>query len=85
MNKNNSYQSWLEKRRSTELSQEFSKDVLARISLYEQQRASKPGWDMARWLEWISMRPVVQTALILAGLVLGAARWLAALEIIFSF
>ena len=83
MNKNDAYQSWLEKRKSTDVSSEFPKNVLVRISLYEKQRAAR--WDMARWLEWISLRPVLQTALIIAGLVLGAARWLAALNIIFSF
>jgi hypothetical protein len=86
MNKNDSYQSWLEKRRSTEISREFSKDVIDRISLYEQkQRETKPGWEMARWLEWVSLTPLMQTALIIAGIVVGAARWIAALQIILSF
>ena len=57
-----------------------------RISLYEQkQRETKPGWEMSRWLEWVSLKPLMQTALIIVGLLVGAARLIASLQIILSF
>ena len=87
MNNNNSYQSWLENGRDIELSPEFSKNVLQQISLYERKRrATRPAWEVAwGWVEWISVRPLVRTAVILAGLIAGAARLLATLQIILSF
>ena len=93
MNSNDPYQSWLEKRRNIEVSSDFSREVMARISDYEHQRGI-PGREQKTelvwvWLgglvEWISLHPVVQTALIATGLLLGAARWVLSSQIILSY
>jgi len=87
MNDNDPYQSWLEKSRNIEVSPDFSREVMARISGYEHERGEeatgKPGL-LRGWLEWISLHPVAQTVLIVAGLLLGVARLVASLEFILS-
>lgn len=91
MNSNNSndpYQAWLEKSRNIEVSPGFSRGVMARISGCENERGeeSMRKRDLLRgWLEWISLHPVVQTALIATGLILGVARWVLSSQIILSF
>ncbi len=61
---------------------------MARISGYEQERgegtARKPDL-LHKWFEWVSLHPVVQTVLIVAGLLLGVARLILSLQIILSF
>jgi hypothetical protein len=88
MNNNDPYRSWLEKSRNIEISQDFSREVMARISGYEHARGEgttrKPDL-LPWWLEWVSLHPVVQTALIVAGLLLGVARLVVSLQIILSF
>jgi hypothetical protein len=88
MNNNDPYQSWLEKSRNIELSPDFSREVMARISVYEHERGEgttrKP--DLLHWwLEWVSLHPVVQTALIVVGFLLGVARLVVSSQIILSF
>ena len=88
MNNDDPYESWLEKSRDIEVSPDFSCEVMSRIYRYEQERgegtARKPDL-LHGWLEWISLHPVVQTALIVAGLFLGVARLIVSLQIILSF
>lgn len=91
MNSNDPYQSWLEKSRNIEVSPDFSREVMARISRYEHERGERtarkpdllPEW--LDWLDWISLHPVVQTALIVAGFLLGVARLIGSLQMILSF
>jgi|GEM_PF-3444957 len=88
MNSNHPYESWLEKRRKTEVSPDFSREVMLRISDYEHQRAEKRmrTQDLLRgFFEWISLHPFVQTALIVVGLFLGVARWVLSSQMILSF
>ena len=88
MDKNDPYESWLEKSRDIEVSPDFSREVMARISGYEQKgsegAARKPDL-LHGWLEWVSLHPLVQTALIVAGLLFGVARLVTSLQIILSF
>jgi len=88
MDKNDPYESWLEKSRDIEVSPDFSREVMARISGYEQNgsegAARKPDL-LHGWLEWVSLHPLVQTALIVAGLLFGVARLVTSLQIILSF
>ena len=85
MNNNDPYASWLEKRRIIEPSPEFTKNVLTQISLAAQKKSeAKPGWQLARWLEWISLRPLIQAALVIVGFVAGMARLAAIFQIILS-
>jgi hypothetical protein len=87
MNNNDPYESWLEKSRDIEVSLNFSREVMARISDYEHETSEetrKPDL-LHRWLEWVSLHPVVQTALIVAGLLLGVARLVVSLQFILSF
>jgi hypothetical protein len=88
MNNEDLYQSWLEKSRNIEVSPDFSHEVMARISGYEHERgegaARKPDL-LHGWLELVSLHPVVQTVLIVAGLLLGVARLVVSLQIILSF
>jgi hypothetical protein len=80
MNDIDAYQSWLEKRRSLESSPEFPKNVAGRIALYEQKRREI----LRRWLDWVSLRPLAQTAIIAAGLLMSAVRLMATLRILLS-
>jgi len=88
MNNNDPYQSWLEKSRNIEVSPDFSREVMARISGYEHERgegrARKPDV-LHGWIEWVSLHPVVQTILIVAGFLFGVARLVISLQIILSF
>jgi len=85
MNNNDSYAAWLEKRRTVEPSSDFNKNVLTQISLVAQMKSeAKPGWELARWLEWISLRPLIQAALVIVGFVAGMARLVAIFQIILS-
>lgn len=86
MNSRDAYQSWQEKSRSVEISDEFAKGVMKQISLHEAQPwAAKPGLEMfQRWLEWVAHRPLVQAALLVVALIAGAARLLATWQIILS-
>ena len=88
MNNDDPYESWLEKSRDIEVSPDFSQEVMARISDFERERgegATRKPDPLHGWLEWVSLHPVVQTALIVAGLFLGVARLIVSLQIILSF
>jgi hypothetical protein len=86
MGPDDSYSSWLDKRRSVEISLEFSKSVAVQIARDERnRRGARPRQEiLRRWLEWVSLRPLAQMAIIVAGVVLGAVRLLATLQIILS-
>ena len=89
MNENDPYAAWLNQRRAVEPSPEFAQKVLAQIALAPQkQRAPRPVWPWDRWLEWIldwiSLRPLLQAALLVIGLVAGMARLAAIFQIILS-
>jgi hypothetical protein len=88
MNNDDPYQSWLEKSRNIEVSPDFSREVMARISGYEHERGEgttrKPDL-LHGWLEWISLHPVFQTVLIVAGFLFGVVRLVISLQIILSF
>ena len=88
MNDNDIYQSWLESRRSSALASDLSKKVVAQI--LQDQRATRVKqqrrkWVIERWLEWISLRPLMQTAMILIAFVAGALRLAWILQIVFQF
>jgi hypothetical protein len=88
MNDNDIYQSWLESRRSSASAGDLSKKVVAQI--LQDQRATrakrqKRKWEIDRWLEWISLRPLMQTAMILIAFVAGALRLAWILQIVFQF
>jgi hypothetical protein len=88
MNDNDPYQSWLEKRRNPAFSDDFSKKVVDQILRNEQARRRPlpdPKWEIDRWLEWISLRPWMQTAMIAGALVAGVLRWILILQIVFPF
>jgi hypothetical protein len=88
MNNNDPYQSWLEKSRNIEVSPDFSHEVMVRISGSEHVRGDGPTRKpdlLHRWLEWVSLHPVVQAALIVASLLLGLARLVVSLQVILSF
>lgn len=86
MNNNDLYQSWLEKKKNVGPRADFSKNITTRILQYEQKKHTpKSRWEISEWLEWISLRPVMQTALITAGFIAGAVRLVLTLKIILSF
>jgi hypothetical protein len=80
------FSSWLAAKRSVAVSQEFSSDVMRQIALCEEnRRTAYSGREMLqRWLDWVSLRPVLKAALLCGALLAGAARIYATLQIIFS-
>ena len=83
MNNRETYQSWLVERRSVGAPDGFSNKVKERISACGQHHRA-PG-ALHRWVEWVSVHPFIQAALLVTALFLGAARMLATLEIVLSF
>lgn len=82
MNSRDTYQSWLEARRSVGVSDGFQNAVMKRVSALGRGRRA-PG-ALHRWLEWVSVRPLIQAAILAAALLLGAARMVATLQIVLS-
>jgi hypothetical protein len=86
MNENDPYQSWVEKRRGVAFPDGFSKKILGQILRNEKAtRQPKPKWELGRWIEWISLRPGMQTAVIATAFLAGALRLIVILQIVFSF
>jgi hypothetical protein len=86
MNDNDPYQSWLEKRRSLDVSDGFSKKIVAQIRRDQQARQRQnPNRPIALLLEWISLRPLAQSAIITAAAIAGALRVILILQIVFYF
>jgi hypothetical protein len=83
MNSRDPYQSWLEKCRNVEVSSEFSKGILEQISLSEPKQHAPTL--IQRWIEWVSLHPLIKAAILIVALAVSAARMLATLEIILSF
>jgi hypothetical protein len=80
------YQSWLEHRRNIEISSDFSREVMARISELESRDMATSKRDFLHGcLEWISLHPAVQAAIFVVGLLLGLARLLISSHIVLSF
>jgi hypothetical protein len=88
MNDNDIYQSWVESRRNSASASNLSEKVVAQILQDQRARRAKQQkrkWAIDRWLEWISLRPLMQTAMILAACVAGALRLVWILQIVFPF
>jgi hypothetical protein len=86
MNENDQYQSWVEKRRSVVFPDDFSKKIVGQILRSEHAtRQPKPKWELGRWIEWISLRPHIQTAMIAIAFLAGALRFFLILQMVFSF
>ena len=85
MNKTEAFQAWLEKSRVPDVSAGFSASVLRRISAPEPRRSTAQAGRalLRRWLDWLAPRPLAQAALLLAGLLAGAAQALATLQVLF--
>jgi len=80
------YQSWLKNRRNIEISSDFSREVMARISELQSRDMAPPKRDLLHgFLEWISRHPTVQTVILAVGLLLGLARLLISSHIVLSF
>jgi len=81
------YQAWLSKRRAIDASAGFSARVMRRILLAESaQREPKVASKILQsWLKWVSARPLIQSALVIAGVLLGVARFAAIFQVILSF
>jgi len=82
MNSTDPYQSWLEMCRNVEVSGEFSKGILAQISISEPKQ-HEPTL-IQRWMEWVSIHPLLKAAILIVALGVSAARMLGTLEIILS-
>jgi len=84
MNDNDPYQSWLEKRRSLNVSDGLSKRIVSQIRHDLQTRQRKnPKRLIGLWLDWISLRPLAQSATIAAAAVGGVVRLVLILQIVF--
>jgi hypothetical protein len=86
MNDNDPYQSWVQKRRGLIFPDGFSKKIVGQILRSEQAvRQPKPKWELGRWIEWISLRPIMQTVIIALAFLAGALRLILILQMVFSF
>jgi len=87
MNSRDGYESWLEKRRNTELSAEFADGVMKQVSLHEQQQrtANSELKTFQGWLQRVAHHPLAKVALLVVALAAGAIRLLATWQIILSF
>jgi hypothetical protein len=75
MNESDPYQSWVQKRRSVEFPDGFSKEIVGQILRNEQAtRQPRPKWVSRLQIEWISLRPGMQTATIAIAFVAGEQR-----------
>jgi hypothetical protein len=85
MNEDDPYQSWIEKRRDIAVPENFSKKVVAEILRREQaKRQPKPRWELGPWIEWISLRPGMQTAAVALAFAAGALRLILILQLVLS-
>jgi hypothetical protein len=86
MNEQDPYQSWLEKKRSLEVSEGLSKKIVDQIQreLQARHRQNRRRF-IGRWLEWISLHPFAQSATIAAAAAVGVARLILILQIVLSF
>jgi hypothetical protein len=86
MNDHDAYQAWLEKRRNLYAPDSFSRQIVDQIRR-ERQATHRPNSKrlMGQWLEWISQRPLAQSATIAAAAIAGIVRLILILQIVFSF
>jgi hypothetical protein len=86
MNENDPYQSWVQKRRDVVFPDGLSKKIVGQILRNEQAtRQPKAKWISGRWIEWISLRPAIQTALIAIAFLAGTMRLILILQMVLSF
>jgi hypothetical protein len=86
MNENDPYQSWVQKRQRVVFPDGFSQKIVGQILRNEQAtRQPKPKRVLSPWIEWISLRPIMQTAIIAIAFLAGALRLILILQIVFSF
>jgi hypothetical protein len=84
MNDNDPYQTWLEKKRSFDVSNGFSKKIVDQIR--RDQRATQrrnPKRLIGLWLDWISLRPLAQGATIASAAIAGLLRLVLILHVVF--
>ena len=67
------YNSWIRQKMEIDIDENFSGNVMKRISAYEQTKA-KPLFDIQHFVEIISNHPLAKAGLIAAGLIGGITR-----------
>ena len=67
------YNSWNRQKMKIDIDENFSGNVMKRISAYEQTKA-KPLFDIQHFVEIISNHPLAKAGLIAAGLIGGIIR-----------
>ena len=86
MNDNDSYQSWLERRRSLDVSEDFSTRIIDQIRRDQQTRQRRNRKRLVDlWPERISLPPFYDTAAAVSAVIVGAVRLALILQIVLSF
>jgi hypothetical protein len=88
MNNTDPYESWLERKRDVQPSPELIDNIMDRVlTLDAEQRTAvtRPPPRIQRLLQWISLRPFAQAAVIAAGGIIGVLRLFAAFQFILSY
>jgi len=75
--------SWKNQRNQIEVGQNFTEEVMVQIHHYEQKKR-KPLFDAQRFVELISVHPLIKTGMVLASVVIGFVRVVLMLGVIFG-
>ena len=75
--------SWKNQRNQIKVGQNFTEKVMVQIHQYEQKKR-KPLFDAQRFVELISVHPLIKTGMVLASVVIGFVRVVLMLGVIFG-
>lgn len=67
------YKAWKEEKHQIEISKSFADEVMNQVYQYEQEK-SGPMFSLRRLVDFISVHPLAQAALVMAGAVTGFIR-----------
>jgi hypothetical protein len=73
MKENEVYESWRQKKRQIDVSQNFTDRVMKRVYQWEQSKKKLP-FTMEKLIELISLNPFAKTGLVVVGAVIGIVR-----------
>ena len=78
------YDLWNDKKSQLKVNEDFSDMIMKRINRYEQKKR-KPLFDMYKIIDFVSIQPLAQAVLFVAGAIAGFVRLIFIIRMVLEF